>query len=211
MGIGFVLLIWAVLLGCAALPVGLGLGVWSWRNQRTAPESRGMLRPIAAAALPFVLLVYCGATFIAYAIWCEEVRHVDAGIGDSWAVPVGDDHFFCMIDVPDDGYLLKGGCSGAPAVSGITELAEIGDRIVGNSRSRGPFVLDTRSGAVQTFATLEAALGQFSPRPSVQTAKSFYLRRRWGWADLAAGVLTGVPAAGIVIVWYRRFIRAPRT
>ncbi len=211
MGIGFVLLLWAVLLGCAGLPVGLALGLWSWRNQRRSPSRAGMLRPIAAAALPFVLLAFGGAAFIAYAIWCEEVRHVDAGIGDSWAVPVGNDHFFCMIDVPDDGYLLKGGCSGTPAVDDVSELTEVGDRIVGNSRSSGPFVLDTRSGALQTFATLEAALGQFSPRPSVQTANSFYVRRRWGWADLAAGVLTVVPAGGILIVWFRRFIRVPPT
>jgi hypothetical protein len=82
-------------------------------------------------------------------------------------VPIGNDYFFCMIDVPDDGYLLKGGCSGAPIVHGITELAAADDLVFGNSESSGPFALDTRTGALQTFANVDAALARITPRPSL--------------------------------------------
>lgn len=210
MGLGFVLLVWAVLLACGGVPVAVGLGVWSWRNRRRSLTERWPLSALAAAALPFVLLAYGSAAFLSYAFWCESVRHVDAGIGDTWAVPVGNDHFFCMIDEPDRGYLIKSGCTGVPAVSGIAEIAAVGDRIVGNSQSSGPFLFDTRSSELKTFSSLDAALGQFSPHPTLQTAHSFYLRRRWQWADLAAVALISVPAVGILIGWYRWFIRAPQ-
>ena len=129
---------------------------------------------MAAAALPFLLLGYGGAAFLAYATWCEAVRGVDPGIGDSWQVPVGNDHYFCMIDVPESGSLLKSGCSGGSIVNGITELAVAGDLIVGNSKSNGPFILDTRTGALQTFASVDAATagvrpGQFCGKPTPST------------------------------------------
>jgi hypothetical protein len=81
------------------------------------------------------------------------VRDIDPGIGDSWRVPIGNDWYFCMIDVPDNGYLLKGGCSGAPIVDGITELALVGDLVVGKGDASRPFVLDTRTGVLQTLSS----------------------------------------------------------
>jgi len=134
---------------------------------------------------------------------------VDPGIGDSWQVPVGNDSFFCMIDTTDNSYLLKGGCTGVPPVFGITQLAALGDRIVGNSRSSGPFMFDTRSGKVQSPIDLDTALGQFSPRPTLQTPDEFYSKMRWGWPDLIALVLISIPALCILLLWYRWFIRTP--
>jgi hypothetical protein len=101
-----------------------------------------------------------------------------------------------MIDVPEDGYLLKGGCTGAPLVYGISELAAAGDLVLGRSESSGPFVLDTRSGALQTFASVDAALAPMTPRPTLQSAAAFYNDRRWGPADAIAAVLIAVPALG---------------
>ncbi len=209
MGIGFVLLIWALLLGCAGVPAAVVLGVWSWRAEHRSRPNRGLVRPIAAALLPFILLLYGGVTFIAYGIWCEKVRHVDAGIGDSWMVPVGNDHFLCMIDIPEHGYLLKGGCSGSPAISDIVELAEVEDRIVGRSSSKGLFVFNTRSGELHPFLESEAVQKEISPLPTLQSANAFYMRRRWGWLDLLAVSIIGSLGAAIMFLWYRLFIRAP--
>jgi hypothetical protein len=206
-GIGFVLLVWAVLLSGAAVVSAVVLGFWSWWNQRRAFGRRRVFKIVAAAALPFLLLGYGGAAFAAYAIWCEAVRGVDAGIGDGWRVPVGNDHYFCMIDVPEDGYLLKGGCSGAPIVHGIKELGAAGDLLIGNSDSSGPFVLNTRTGELQTFASVDGALAGIKPQPILRSAGDFYDDRRWGRADVVAAVLIGVPAIATAIVWYFCFIR----
>jgi hypothetical protein len=67
------------------------LGLWSWWNQRRAVGRGGVLKPAAAAALPFLLLGYGGVAFTGYAIWCEAIRDVDPGLGDAWRVPVGND------------------------------------------------------------------------------------------------------------------------
>jgi hypothetical protein len=207
-GIGFVLFFWALLLGGAAVVCAVVLGLWSWWHRRRAFGRAEIFKTLAAAALPFLLLGYGGAAFAGYAIWCEAVRHVDPGIGDGWRVPVGNDFSFCMIDVPDNGYLLKGGCSGAPIVHGITELAAAGDLVVGTSESSGPFVLDTRTGGLRTLVSVDAALARITPRPILQRAGDFYDSRRWGRADVIAAVLLAVPAIVAVILWYLWFIRS---
>jgi hypothetical protein len=184
------------------------LGIWTWWRQRRV---FGRVRPFklaAAVALPFLLLAYGGAAFTAYAIWCEVVRDVDPGIGDSWQVPIGNAHYFCMIDVTDSGYLLKGGCSGAPIVDEITELAQAGDVIAGASGSTGPFVLDTRTGAVEAVATVDAALARLPSPAPLQSAADFYTARRFGAADAIAAVLLACPALVVTVLWYRWFIRA---
>jgi hypothetical protein len=91
MGIGFVLLIWAVLLGCAAVPVAFAIAIWSVRSHKRVGAPVSLLRTGAAAILPFVLLAYGGVAFVGYAAWCELGRQVDPGIGDGWMVPVGND------------------------------------------------------------------------------------------------------------------------
>jgi len=209
MGIGIVLLVWGVLFMCAGAPVSIGLAVWSWRTQRRVKPQAGLGRPIAAALLPCVLFAYGGIAFIGYAVWCEGVRHVDAGIGDSWMVPVGNDHFFCMIDVPEHGYLLKGGCSGSPPISNIVELAEVGSRIIGRSASDGPFVFDTSSSELRLFPDLPEARRTFPSPIVLESANKFYTHRRWGWNDLLALVILGSLAAVIMALWYRLFVRAP--
>jgi hypothetical protein len=207
MGIGFVLIIFAVVFFFLGLPVSIGLAIWSQRNQRRSLNKAIKYKPLVAAILPYVLLAYGGVVFIVYGLWCESVRHVDAGIGDSWMVPIGNDYCFCMIDVPDKGYILKGSCSGSPRISDITEITLAANRIVGNSQSSGSFVFNTQSEKLQKFDNIDVALAQFNPRPKLKSAHTFYLTLRWGFADAMTLLMAGLPAIGIIILWHRRFIR----
>src|SRR5258708_5442208 len=122
MGLGFVLLVWMIFFGCAGLPVAGGLAYWSWRSGRDA-HSPSKWRAFAAGLLPFALIVVGLFWFFGYAAYSWSVRKVDPGLGDSWAVPLRHGYFFCMIDVTDQGYLMKDGCSGSPPVLDIRELA----------------------------------------------------------------------------------------
>jgi hypothetical protein len=209
MGIGFVLMLWALLLGCAAVPVSIGLAVRSRRNRQHSGTGAKIVRPIGAALFPFVLLAYGGVAFIGYATWCVRVRHVDPGIGDSWVVPVGNNYSFGMIDVPEHGSLLKEGSFGTPVVSDIVELAEASDRIIGRSNSKGLFVLNTRSDQLRSFLELDAFQKEISPLPTLQSANTFYLHRRWGFLDLVA--VTVISSFGLALMFfgYRFFIRVP--
>src|SRR5882724_8714161 len=99
MGLGFVLLAWMILFGCAGLPVAACLAAWSWRTGRLAgAPSKG--RALAAALLPIVLIAVGLFWFLAYAGYSWAIRKVDPGVGDAWTVPLGHGYFFCMIDVP---------------------------------------------------------------------------------------------------------------
>jgi len=82
MGIGFVLLVWAFLLGCAGAPVSIVLAVWSWRVQRRSRPSRGFFRPIACPhssrrALPKLLPVTQVRVVAARRKLLERVRAVN--------------------------------------------------------------------------------------------------------------------------------------
>lgn len=209
MGIGFVLMLWTVLLGCAALPVSIALTIWSSRNWRESRSTTKLLRPIGAALLPFILLAYGGAAFIGYAVWCERVRHVDPGIGDGWAVPVANNYSFWMIDVPERGSLGKEDGSSAAVISDVVELAEMGDRIIGRSAAKGLFILNTRSGELHAFLESEAVQEEISPLPTLESANDFYIHRRWGLLDLVAVTLIGSLGLALVFLGYRFFIRPP--
>jgi hypothetical protein len=206
MGLGFVLLVWTIFFGCAGLPIAVGLAYWSWRNGcRANSASKG--RAFAAGLLPFILIPLGLAWFFAYAAYSWSVRKVDPGLGDSWAVPLRNGYFFCMIDVTDHGYLMKDGCSGAPPVHGITQLAEVGDVIVGHAQ--GAFVFDTKTDSLKSYPDLSAAIAQFTPPPKLESPDGFYRSRRFGWQDLAALIVLLVSVAALSWLWFQRFVRAP--
>ena len=205
MGIGFVLLLWFVLIG---MPLTLGLMGVGWVAQRRAGRRWTMLRRAAAILTPCTLLVYGAIAFAAYTIWCGVVRHVDPGIGDSAQVPLRNGYFFCIVDVT--AFVLRGGCSGSPPVDRLEQLATVGDHVIGVSRSRGPFTLDTRNDTLRTYPDITSALKQFPSPPVLESVGHFYATRRWGWPDVAAAVLIGIPAVSILGSWYWWLIRTQK-
>ncbi|MDX6613543.1 MAG: hypothetical protein QOD75_2729 [Blastocatellia bacterium] len=202
-------MIWAVLLGCAAVPVSIALTIRSSRNWRESKSTTKLFRPIGAALLPFIILAYGGAALIGYAVWCERVRHVDPGIGDGWAVPVANNYSFWMIDVPEHGSLGKEDDSSAAVVSEVVELAEVGDRIIGRSTSKGLFILNTRSGELHAFLESDAVKKEISALPTLESANDFYIHRRWELLDLVAVTLIGSLGLALILLGYRFFIRPP--
>jgi hypothetical protein len=206
MGLGCVLVVWLAFFAIAALPVGALLMFWSRRNAR-GTSSSSKLRGYAAGLLPIGLIPIGVVWFIGYAVYCDYVRHVDPGLGDVAVVPLSDGYRFCMIDVPDKGFIMKDGCTGTPPIDDVTQLTQIGDRIVGSAEKMPGFVLDMRTNATTVFPTLAAALAQFSPPPALQSADAFYQAHRWALPDLFA-VLLLLGMCGVVSwAWYRAFIR----
>jgi len=187
-----------VLFAAAAFLAAAGLGYWNWRRARSP------VRAVVAGLLPFVMLAYGVAWFAAYAIHAQAVRRVDVGIGDGWQVPLAHEYFFCMIDVPDAGYVMKDGCSGAAAVDGVSRISEAAGLVVGETGDAHAFVLDTRTGALRTYETPAAALKDVVQVPPLQSAYEFYSARRFGWPDLVALILLVVPQAALAWWWLKR-------
>ena len=94
--------------------VGAGPGVW---HGVTSACRGGSHVPISADPV-------WASYFVGYAVYSYAARHVDPGIGDGWQVPLGGGYYLCMIDEPDEGYVMKGDCSGSPPIEAITQLGQ---------------------------------------------------------------------------------------
>ena len=208
MGLGFVLFGWTIICGVVAVPIAAGLGAWSWRWGRKS-GSLSRRRVVAAAMFPFLLIPFGLSYFVVYAVYSYVARHVDPGIGDGWQVPLGGGYYLCMIDEPDEGYVMKGDCSGSPPIGAITQVGQQQGRVVGVSRLRGPFIFSLVSGQLTPYSTLPEALRQFATPPEVLPTNAFYMSRRWGWQDAVAAVMLVASIAALALAWFRWFIRPP--
>jgi len=210
MGLGFVLFGWTLICGVVAVPIAAGLGAWSWRAGRKS-GALSRRRVVAAAIFPFLLIAFGLFYFVAYAVYSYAARHVDPGIGDGWQVPLGGGYDLCMIDEPDEGYVMKGDCSGSPPIDAITQLGQQEGRVVGVSRRRGPFIFSLVSGELTSYPTLPEALRQFATTPTVTPTNAFYISRRWGWQDAVAAAMLVASIAALALAWFHWFIRPPST
>ena len=194
MGIGFVLIVWAFLLAVLATPAVLVLLVVANRSGGRARAKR-VLR-WAAIAAPLTA-GYAGVGFLAYALWCSEVRGVDPGIGDWSTIPLGEGFNLSFIDVLDEAFIPeRHETDGVALEAGITQVGQSGHFVYGLEGADSAFVLDTRSGALRR--TLKPGLPAELRKVGVADAAlepvgAFYMARRWGWPDLAAAVVLVSP------------------
>ncbi len=209
MGLGFVLLIGIVLCGCAAVPIGAVLAYVSWQNSGSSGWARAgrVSRAIRAAGLPVLLIAGGLVWFAVYATYCETVRGVDPGIGDSARVPLAHGYFFCMSD--SSVFVMKNGCSGAPLLDDVRQIAMAGDLVVGAGADAPGFVLDTRTGGLTRLPDSAAALARVPSAAPLRSPNEFYLARRWGWQDAVAALVLLALLIGPIGFWYRRFLRPP--
>src|SRR5262245_44998015 len=88
MGLGIVLVFWAVVgVFLASAAAATLAGIVYFVDRRA-----GRVRPrwlLTAIVVPFISLGYTAAGFVVYAVYCETVRDVDLGLGDSLRVPLG--------------------------------------------------------------------------------------------------------------------------
>jgi len=105
MGIAFVLLIWLIAWMVVACFCSLVFAAFTWWLLRRANGGPPLRAIVAVVLLPPVSVV-CGLFgFVGYGVWCETSRGVDAGIGDSWGVPLGSGYQLRMIDTSEQAYV----------------------------------------------------------------------------------------------------------
>jgi hypothetical protein len=205
-GIGFVLIVWAFLLAVLAVPAMLVLLAVAHRTGGRARAKRVFRWAVVAAPLA---AAYAGAGFLAYAFWCSAVRDVDPGIGDSWSVPLGRGFSLSFIDDTDQAAIYaRHETDGVPLVPEITQIGQSGLYVYGLDGADSAFVLDTESGQVRRSMRegLPAALHEVGVvGNAVEPVGDFYNTRRWGWPDLLAVVVIGVP---VLLFGGRSFQRA---
>lgn len=194
MGIGFVLIVWAILLTLLAVPALVALHRFAMLTGGPARAKRMLRWAIVAAPLA---AGYAGAAFFAYALWCTEIRGVDPGLGDWASIPLGAHFTLSFIDVPDEAIIAEGRASDRrPLESKITHIGQSGGYVYGLRAHDSAFVLDTRSGTLHHYVDqqLPIALRQVGVgTPLVVPVAEFYESRRWGWPDLVAAMALVIP------------------
>ena len=235
MGIGFVLLIWAVI---GVFLAGIGAAVLGGTAAYlTRGAKQGRKRLIFVASLfPVVCLGWAGVNFVFQAIVNETVFHRDAGLGDTWNCPLPNGYALLMIDTTDQGWVYdpKTQSDGSvsdqeDAVGGVRALQVAGRYILGGADTRSfqqqeyqsdqidtYFLLDTQSGKQVRFpdyAALRAKAQELGISSNLEPIASVYSRYRFTWFDVFAGLLFLVPpliSAFLLLRWTLRMMKESR-
>jgi hypothetical protein len=232
MGIGIVLLFWAVVGTILAVIAVLILGGTTAVLTRGAPVGRR--RAIIAVSLfPFACLAWAGIIFVFQAFVNEEVLHRDPGLGDAWHCPLPNGYEILMIDVTDQGMVYNPKTQGTSGGVGEQEDAVFGVRLVqvagryiigGVDEGRPPeieskkidsyFILDTRTGkrtTLPTYASVASAAGQLGIGLSLEPIYRVYSRYRFSWFDVFAGALLLSPILIAFLLLVRLVMRLRQT
>jgi hypothetical protein len=214
MGIGLVLLFWAVTGTILASVVALVFGSLTAILTRGSPRRRRAI--VLSSAFPFICLGWAGALFIFQAIVNEGVLHRDVGLGDTWSCPLPNGYAITMIDVTDQGWVYNpktqsGGGIGEQedAVAGVRTLQVAGKYIFGAADRHASdfgkpsdvdsfFLLDTSAGKRSRFANqedLSRAASQVGVHLNLEDIQTVYSRYRFTWFDVLVGVALLLPLA----------------
>jgi len=234
MGLGIVLLFWAVV-GVVVAGVGAAT-LGSAARLLTRDVTNGRRKVIAAASLfPFICLGWGGAVFVFQAVVNEGLLDRDLGIGDTWHAPLPNGFQIMMIDVTDQGWVYNPKTQPGSdvhdqedAVPGVSKLQVAGRYILGGTDSKSFehlgqenenvdsfFILDTDTGRqtkFQTYDALRSRALELRISLNLEPINSVYSRYRFTWFDLFAAVLSFIPPlVGIVLLaWWVWRLRRTR-
>lgn len=217
MGLGFVLLLWAVvgtvLAGIGALVLG-GLSAFLTRG-----AAIGRKRLILASSLfPFLCLGWTGAVFLFQAIVNDTVLHRDVGLGDTWYCPLPNGYEITFIDVTDHGWVCnpKTRLSNTTlferedCIGGVRQLQVAGRYMLGAADSKAFtklesgsdndvdsfFLLDAQTGHRSNYSSLEqlrSAALRLNISSDLQPISVVYAHYRFTWFEVFVGILECTP------------------
>jgi hypothetical protein len=231
MGIGFVLLIWAVIglvLACVGAVCLAGLSAYFTRG---AQHGRKRLI-VGAAAFPLACLGWIAVMFAFQALVNEGLLHRDPGLGDTWHCLLPNSYEILMIDTTDQGYVFNPKtqpdntvADQNDAIGGIRTLQLAGRYILGGysnnpydhqdrTRVDSYFLLDTQIGEHAIFPSYEALRKSAEPlgiKLDLQPIASVYATYRFSWFEVVSGILTLLPPVVFAFFLCRAFLRVRRS
>jgi hypothetical protein len=223
MGLGFVLLLWAVVGTVVAAGGAATLGSATALLTRGVASGRRKII-IAASLFPIVCLGWGGVMFVFQAVVNEGLLHRDLGLGDTWHAPLPNGYQIMMIDVTDQGWVYNpktqpgsGVGEREDAVAGVRNLQVAGRYILGATDSKAfehlgqntnqvdaYFLLDTQLGKrtqFQNYDALRQSALELSIEPNLQPINTIYSKFRFSWFDVVAGLLFCLPPVIGVVFW----------
>jgi hypothetical protein len=234
MGLGFVLLLWAVVGTVVAAGGAATLGSATALLTRGVASGRRKVI-IAACLFPIVCLGWGGVMFVFQAVVNEGLLHRDLGLGDTWHAPLPNGYQIMMIDVTDQGWVYNpktqpgsGVGEREDAVAGVRNLQVAGRYILGATDSKAfenlgedtnqvdaYFLLDTQLGKrkhFQNYDALRQSALELGIEPNLQPINTIYSKFRFSWFDVVAGLMFCLPPfiGGLVLVFWIVQLRRTR-
>ncbi|HTH52493.1 MAG TPA: hypothetical protein VL495_01000 [Edaphobacter sp.] len=222
MGIGVVLIFYAIALTIAAAISAVVLGVVSYLMTKHS-GTKWKRAVLASIVFPFVCVAFAGGWFVVYSVVNYEVFHRDPMLGDTWETPLPNGYALMMIDTTDQGTVYNpktqsgdGSVVGREdAVFGV-RLLQVSDGLVFGARDSGYFgrigqeskfidsyfELDTLKNKQVEFNSLEElqrrAAGE-GVTLKLREFQSVFADYRTTWFDYSAGaILLLVPMIGFI-------------
>ena len=231
MGIGFVLLVWAIVGGVFAANAALVFGFTAAYLTLGAQRSRKALI-LVASLFPLICFGWAGAVFAFKAIVSETVFHRDAGLGDTWNCPLPNGYALLMIDTTEQGWIYNPRTQSEgsvaeqeDAVAGVRSLQVVGRYILSGSDTRSfqrtenqreqidsYFLLDTKIGKQTRFPNNEALQSkaqELGIAENLEPIASTYSRYRFTWFEVFTGSLLLVPLliSAVLLLWWTLRVR----
>jgi len=202
MGLGFVLLFWGLTFLKVFGICGLILAGITYFYIPQAGKGQRRKASTIGFFFPVLLLPYLIFSFFIYAFWCEAVRGVDPGLGDSSKVPIGNGYSMKMTDLPNEAFIES------PNEIKLSSVVELGDNngvLFGRKSDHLPyFIFDLTNGNVFDFPSEEEfneELLKFGVQDAdLQSSLDYYLQERWGFQDFLALILILLPP--FLAVWF---------
>jgi hypothetical protein len=233
MGIGFVLLGWAVV---GAIMAGVGMlvlgGAASFLTRGVARDRRKAI--LVASLFPFACLAWAGAVFLFQAAINEGFLHRDPGLGDASHCPLPNGYALLLIDVTDQGWVYNPKTQQGndivereDAVPGVRTVQVTGRYILGASDSKwfgrlenkgnqvdSFFLMDTQTAKRTTFSSYEelgVAAQRLGIQPNLEPIYVAYSKYRFTWFDVLSGFLLFLPPMIAMYLLARWIVRLRRT
>ena len=207
MGIGIVLLFWAVVGFVLACGAAAALGICAAWLTRGVVRGRRILI-IAAIAFPFGCLAWSAVIFVFQATVNEVWLGRDAGIGDGWRCPLPNGYSILMIDVTDWG-TIENSKTQQEVATEVVHLQVAGRYLLGDRDRSIPtrtdslkpnvdsyFLVDTQAGVRQDFQRkedLETSAANLGIATRLEPISEVYSRYRFSWFDILTAFLFGFP------------------
>ena len=171
MGILFVLIVWIAIFAVIAVLLGvIGIAI----VYPFLPNERRNRILLLTFLTPSVgIASFIGSSIVAMII-LSKLINIDVGFGDYWKTPLPNNYKVESVDISDYGTISKDVDHPTEGIVTVRKINVVGDSVIGLLSDNEYIMLDTRSGKVSNFASLEELQKKVGANISLVDISDYY-------------------------------------
>lgn len=200
MGVGFVILIHLFIIAALSFIFAVISCTFTYFISKKEKRSRKIILALIAPFVAFYTFYIVGVIGLSMV---SNNKKVDVGIGDSWYVPLKNDHQLLFIDLPEQASINNG--NGLTLISSVAKIEESGNHIFGKTLDNEYFFVDLKTNSVKTFQTeKELSFLHIRKKLNLVDVTEFYSERKkdiMGYWPLLIMLLSLIISVGALYIW----------